>query len=182
MGAQALQTVEDLEALYDADKGVAYGLAFHLLRDQGASEDTVQEAFLSAWRSRGQYDPSKGALRTWLLAIVRNRAIDRLRHDRLRREAALDLETGDLSDASSDPALLSPERLWIRDALRSLPDAQRLAIKLAYYGGLTQTQIARRTRQPLGTVKGQLRLGLLKLAELDLSAGSSGAPIRYRGA
>jgi len=169
MGAQALRTVKDLEDLYDADRGIAYGLAFHLLQDQSAAEDVVQEAFLAAWRSRGQYDPSKGGLRGWLLTIVRNRAIDRLRHDRLRPEDALDLKTGELSDSSSDPALLGPERLWIREALGSLPDAQRLAISLAYFGGLTQTQIARRTKQPLGTVKGQLRLGLLKLSSMDLA-------------
>jgi RNA polymerase sigma-70 factor (ECF subfamily) len=169
MGAQALQTVEDLESLYDAEKGVAYGLAFHLLRDQGAAEDIVQEAFLSAWRSRCQYSPSKGGLRVWLLTIVRNRAIDRLRHDRLRPEDTLELETGELSDVKNDPALLGPERLWIREALATLPDAQRLAISLAYFGGLTQAQIARRTKQPLGTVKGQLRLGLLKLSTMDLA-------------
>ncbi len=167
MGAQTLQTVKDLEDLYDANKGIAYGLAFQLLRDHGAAEDIVQEAFLSVWRSRDQYDRSRGGLRGWLLTIVRNRAIDRLRHDRLRPEGTLELETDDLPDARSDPALLGPERLWIHDALGSLPDAQRIAIKLAYFGGLTQTQIARRTKQPLGTVKGQLRLGLLKLSTME---------------
>ena len=157
----------DLEDLYDAQKGMAYGLAFQLLRDQGAAEDVVQEAFLAAWRSRAQYDRSKGGLRGWLLTIVRNRAIDRLRHDRLRPEDSLELETGGQTDVRSDPAHLGPERLWMRQALESLPEAQRTAINLAYFGGFTQSQIARHTRQPLGTVKGQLRLGLLKLSSLD---------------
>lgn len=166
---EKLATVSDLEDLYDAHKGIAYGLAFQLLRDQGAAEDVVQEAFLAVWRSRTQYDKSKGGLRGWLLTIVRNRAIDRLRHDRLRPEASLELETTGLSDMRSDPARLGPERLWIREALESLPEAQRIAISLAYYGGFTQTEIARRTKQPLGTVKGQLRLGLLKLSTMDLA-------------
>ena len=148
---------------------MAYGLALQMLRDQTAAEDVVQDAFLAAWRSRGQYDPTKGGLRSWLLRIVRNRAIDRIRHDRLRPEDALELETDGLSDASIDPAHLGAERMWIRHALAALPDAQRTAIKLAYFGGYTQAQIARCTGQPLGTVKGQLRLGLLKLAGLDLA-------------
>jgi RNA polymerase sigma-70 factor (ECF subfamily) len=169
LGTEQLATVNDLEDLYDAQKGIAYGLAFQLLREQSAAEDVVQEAFLAAWRSRAQYDRSKGGLRGWLLTIVRNRAIDRLRHDRLRPEDSLELDSTGLSDARSDPAYLGPERLWIREALESLPDAQRIAINLAYFGGYTQTQIARHTRQPLGTVKGQLRLGLLKLATLDLA-------------
>jgi RNA polymerase sigma-70 factor (ECF subfamily) len=77
---------------------------------------------------------------------------------------------GDLiADKNEDPAAIGPERLWIRDALGSLPDAQRVAINLAYFGGFTQTQIARRTGQPLGTVKGQLRLGLLKLSRMEFA-------------
>lgn len=166
----ALETVEDLERLYDAHKGIAYGLAFQMLRQQTAAEDVVQDAFLAAWRSRSQYDANKGGLRSWLLRIVRNRAIDRLRHDRLNLEEVLEPDTGGLiGDKNDDPAAIGPERLWIRDALRSLPDAQRVAINLAYFGGFTQTQIARRTGQPLGTVKGQLRLGLLKLSRMEFA-------------
>jgi RNA polymerase sigma-70 factor (ECF subfamily) len=166
----ALETVEDLEQLYDAHKGIAYGLAFQMLREQTAAEDVVQDAFLAAWRSRNQYDAGKGAFRNWLLRIVRNRAIDRLRHDRLNLVEVLEPEMGDLiADKNEDPAAIGPERLWIRDALGSLPDAQRVAINLAYFGGFTQTQIARRTGQPLGTVKGQLRLGLLKLSRMEFA-------------
>lgn len=167
--ADALKTVEDLEHLYDAQKGIALGLAYQLLRDQGAAEDVVQEAFISVWRSRANFDPARGSLRSWLLTIVRNRAIDRLRRDRLRPEGALELENNHLSNSHGDPAVLGPERIWIREALESLPAAQRIAIKLAYYGGFTHQQIARRTSQPVGTVKGQLRLGLLKLSRLDLA-------------
>jgi RNA polymerase sigma-70 factor, ECF subfamily len=172
--ADALQTVEDLERLYDQHKAIAYGLAFQMLREQTAAEDVVQEAFLAAWRARSRYDFARGGLRGWLLAIVRNRAIDRLRHDRLVPLEVLEPETADLlADDSADPARLGPERLWIRKALALLPEAQRRAILLAYFGGYTQTQIARRTGQPHGTVKGQLRLGLLKLAALDLATFST---------
>lgn len=168
--AAGLETVEDLEQLYDANKGLAYGLAFRMLGEQTAAEDVVQEAYLAAWRSRGQFDQTKGGLKSWLLRIVRNRAIDRLRHDRLRPEDVLEPETSDLQpDNAEDPARLGPEHLWIRDALNMLPPAQRLAVNLAYFGGYTHAQIAKRTGQPLGTVKGQLRLGLAKLASLDLA-------------
>ena len=164
-----LVSVRDLENLYDAQKGIAYGLAFRMLGEQTAAEDVVQDAFLAAWRSRARFDPNRGGLRSWLLRIVRNRAIDRLRHDRLRQEEALELQSEALFAENMDPASLAPERLWIREALAALPDAQRIALELAYFGGFTQAQIARRTGQPLGTVKGQLRLGLLKLAGLDLA-------------
>jgi RNA polymerase sigma-70 factor (ECF subfamily) len=167
--AEALKTADDVERLYDEHAGVAYSLAFQLLRDQGAAEDVVQEAFLAAWRSRQKFDPTKGGLRSWLLTIVRNRAIDRLRHDRLRPEAPLELDLGEEVDPTCDPGVLGPERIWMRNALKSLPRAQRTAINLAYFGGFTQAQIADYTRQPIGTVKSQLRLGLLKLAQLDLA-------------
>lgn len=168
--ADALETEDDLERLYDEHKAIAYGLAFKMLGEQTAAEDVVQEAFLAAWRARGRYDAAKGGLRGWLLTIVRNRAIDRLRHDRLVPVEVLEPETADLlAGDSGDPARLGPERLWIRKALALLPEAQRRAILLAYFGGYTQAQIARRTGQPHGTVKGQLRLGLMKLATMDLA-------------
>lgn len=163
----ALESVEDLEHLYDTHKGIAYGIAFRMLQEQTAAEDVVQEAFLAAWRSRTHFDRAKGGLRNWLLTIVRNRAIDRLRHDRLSPEDELEPEIADLGSGQADPATLAPERLWIRDALKLLPKAQLEAINLAYFGGYTHTQIAQRTGQPLGTVKGQLRLALQKLASQD---------------
>lgn len=167
--AKALESVADLERLYDDHRGIAYGLAFHMLREQGAAEDVVQEAFLSVWRSRGRFDPVKGSLKGWLLAIVRNRAIDRLRHDRLTPTEELEPELTNLEDDAGDPARLGPERLWIRSALSLLPPAQRRAILLAYFGGYTHAEIARRTGQALGTVKGQLRLALSKLSSMELA-------------
>ncbi len=159
----ALQTIEGIERLYDACKGIAYGLAFQILREQMAAEDVVQEAFLSVWRSRRRYDPSKGAVKTWVLTIVRNRAIDRLRQDRSQVNV-VELETANVGlDDSADPATVEPERMWIREALQALPETQREPILLAYFGGYTHSQIAARKNLPLGTVKAQVRLGLHKL-------------------
>jgi RNA polymerase sigma-70 factor, ECF subfamily len=166
--ANASQTIEGIEGLYDAYRGFAYGLAFQILREQTAAEDVVQDAFLTIWRAWRQYDPQKGALKSWLLTIVRNRAIDRLRHDRSGSVKVVELSMAELvGDDGADPAVMGAERLWIREALRNLPDPQRDAILLAFFGGYTCAQIAERKGMPLGTVKGQLRLGLQKLAAMD---------------
>src|SRR6202521_3366757 len=89
-----LQTIEGMESLYDAYSGLAYGLALHILREQTAAEDVVQDAFLAMWRARRQYDPEKGPLKSWLLMIVRNRAIDRLRHVRAGSERVVGWDLG----------------------------------------------------------------------------------------
>ena len=158
------QTVEDMETLYDSYKGVAFGLAFQLLREQTAAEDVVQESFLSVWRSRRGYDGKRGTVKTWLLTIVRNRAIDRLRHDRLSQAQLVELDsTNVLVDQTADPAEVRPDQLRIREALQALPLSQREAVLLAFFGGYTHTQIAERRGLPLGTVKARLRLGLKKL-------------------
>jgi RNA polymerase sigma-70 factor, ECF subfamily len=163
-----LQTIEGIAELYDAYRGIAYGLAFQILREQTAAEDVVQDAFLAIWRARRQYDPEKGAIKSWLLTIVRNRAIDRLRHDRAGSVRVVELNMAELvGDDGADPAAMGAERLWIREALRNLPDPQRDAILLAFFGGYTYAQIAERKGLPLGTVKGHLRLGLQKLAAMD---------------
>ncbi len=105
--ADALQTIEGIERLYDACKGIAYGLAFQILGEQMAAEDVVQEAFLSVWRSRRRYDPSKGAVKTWVLTIVRNRAIDRLRQDR-SQVTLVELDTANVgSTAAPTPPSLN---------------------------------------------------------------------------
>jgi RNA polymerase sigma-70 factor (ECF subfamily) len=175
--ADALQTIEGIESLYDACRGFAYGLAFQILREQTAAEDAVQDAFLAIWRARSRYDPSKGPLKGWLLTIVRNCAIDRLRRDRAGSLRVVELDTAPVVvDEGADPAAVGPERLWIRDALMTLPGAQRDAIVLAFFGGYTHTQIAERNGLPLGTVKGQLRMGLQKLAAMDHAA--SGKMVR----
>jgi RNA polymerase sigma-70 factor, ECF subfamily len=157
---------------------VAFSLAYRMCGSRAISEDVTQEAFLALWRMAGRYDHTRGSVRSWTLRIVRNRAIDTLRaNGRHRSHTAgdvdpdhLDLSTG--GDAASQ-ALGSIEAQTLRDALAELPDLQRQAIELAYFGGFTQTEIAEMLHKPLGTVKGRMRLGLHKLRdrcrELEMS-------------
>jgi RNA polymerase sigma factor (sigma-70 family) len=178
-----------LETLYDRYHAAAYALALRITSETGMAEDVVQDAFLGLWRNAGRYAELKGSVRGWLLAIVRHRAIDTLR----RRRAGTAL--GDDADAILPAALTTPdpwpevagrlEAEQVRRALTVLPPAQREVIELAYFDGLTQREIAARTRAPLGTVKSRMRLGLVALrAELGPSAerASSGDATAMRAA
>jgi RNA polymerase sigma-70 factor (ECF subfamily) len=131
------------------------------------AEDVVQEAFLSLWRSGAHYDRARGSVRTWVLGVVHNRAIDALRRRTTR-------ERGRVSDEGIEERVAAPERTdvefarrdearEIRDALEQLPDEQSRVIELAYFGGLTHLQIASMLDAPVGTVKGRMRLGLAKM-------------------
>ena len=163
-----------LEALYDRYRTVAYSIALRVTGDATLAEDVLQEAFLGAWRHAGRYAEVRGSVKTWLLAIVHHRAVDAVRR---RRPTAALPETADVAP----PALTLPD-VWgevsadldadtVRGALEVLPDAQREAIELAYFGGLTQQEIAERTGAPLGTVKGRMRLGLLAMRKHLLEQG-----------
>jgi len=157
----SLPSREVFEALYDAYHRQAFGLAYRLLGQSADAEDVVQEAFLAAWRSLPTHDPSQGSTRSWLLSIVRNRAIDVLRTRHRRPESALDpeLDPADPSDVPLQAAShMNGERTT--QVLASLPPEQRRVLELAYFGGLTHVEIADRLGLPLGTVKGRLRLGL----------------------
>jgi len=154
--------------LYDRHARALYSLILRILGDETEAEDVLQEVFVQAFRQAGRYDPSRGVVAAWLLMMARSRAIDRLRARRSRVEG----RTGevqvlnDLPDARPDvaSALLDEERTrLVREALAELPLLQRIAIELAYYEGLSHTEIAERLEQPLGTVKTRIRLGLLKL-------------------
>ena len=162
-----LTSVDDLADLYDRYGALAFSLAHHIVRDRGVAEDVVQEAFLALWKNADRYDASRASMRTWLCRIVRNRAIDRLRGTsaRQRNDASLDMLTSlsSSTDVVSD-VLRGEEAAAITTALTGLPRAQREVIELAYYGGYTQTEIAARTQQPLGTVKGRTRLAMRALA------------------
>ena len=158
-------SAQALESLYDRYSRLAFGLAFRIMNDSGAAEDVVQEAFVNAWRNANAYDPGRGSLRSWLLTIVRNRAIDQLRGSRQRvTEAPLE---GDERQAGSadvfDLVSAQAERREIRDGVAALPEAQRRTLELAYFGGLTHVEIALRMGVPLGTVKGRMRIGLERL-------------------
>ena len=161
--------------LYDRHAARAWKLARSICHDAGRGEDAVQEAFLSVWRSRAVYDSGTGSVRSWLMALVRNRSIDSL-----RREAAVQrprLANGDY--VGPDPAGVSVEADVIarteadalRVSLQHIPDAQAEVIALAYYGELSHSEIATRLGLQPGTVKGRMRLGLKKLREQIQTTG-----------
>jgi RNA polymerase sigma-70 factor (ECF subfamily) len=156
------------EVFYDRHGGAAYSLAHRIVGDPAAAEDVTQEAFLSMWRSKARYDPTRGSVRAWALGIVRNRAIDALRKGggrapklNLDDDAALDrTEAPERTDAE---ALRRETARQVRGALGALPSEQSQVIELAYFGGFTHSEIARMLGTPIGTVKGRMRLGLEKM-------------------
>jgi len=157
-----------LGELYDRHAKPVYSLALRILQDSADAEDVVQEVFSQAWRQAARYDVSRGAVAAWLLAVARSRAIDRLRSRRARPDHADEVSADAAIDASAPPdmEILSAERIArVRAALDTLPMLQRIAIELAYYEGLTHTEIAARLEQPLGTVKTRIRLALTKLRD-----------------
>jgi RNA polymerase sigma-70 factor, ECF subfamily len=153
-----------LESLYEAYHRQAIGLAYRLLGDRGDAEDVVQDAFLALWRSMDRYDPERGSVRTWLLTIVRNRALDVLRSRRAHPASPLD-ESVPFADGTDLVRLVEAriDGARARNALAELPDEQRRTIEMAYLAGLSHSQIASRTDEPLGTIKGRVRLGLQRL-------------------
>ncbi len=153
-----------IEPLYDRYSRLAYGLAFRMLNDRMAAEDVVQEAFVALWRHANRFDPDRGQLRSWLLRIVRNRAIDRLRGNATHREIG-NIDDADLSvdDTAWDHVAANADRTQVRALLHELPSNQRRAIELSYFGGLSQPEVAVTTGVPLGTVKSRQRLGLEKM-------------------
>jgi RNA polymerase sigma-70 factor (ECF subfamily) len=157
--------------VYDRHAAGAYGVARRIVRSPTTAQDVVQEAFLSLWRA-DSYVPEKGSLRTFLLSIVRNRAIDALRREhRCSTEdyrddsAVLGLPGADRTDAEVERREMVR---FLRAALAKLPDAQHRAVELAFFGDLTHHEIALQLDEPIGTIKGRIRLGLEKLrAEIE---------------
>ena len=167
--------LDALEELYDRYKTMAYSIAYRITNDATLAEDVVQDAFLGAWRNAARYVEGRGSVKTWLLSIVHHRAIDAVR----RRRPTIELPDVELPP----PAALTLPDVWaevavgldaetVQGALAVLSDVQREAIELAYFGGLTQQEIADRTGTPLGTVKSRMRLGLLAMRR-NLEGGSS---------
>ena len=158
--------LDALDALYERYRTMAYSIAYRITNDATLAEDVVQEAFLGAWRNAERYVEGRGSVKTWLLSIVHHRAIDAVR----RRRPTTDLPERDdvpppqlrLPDVWSEVAA-NLDAADVRRALAALSDVQREAIELAYFGGLTQVEIAERTATPLGTVKSRMRLGLLAM-------------------
>jgi RNA polymerase sigma-70 factor (ECF subfamily) len=164
-----------LEALYDRYKTMAYSIAYRITNDATLAEDVVQDAFLGAWRNAARYVEGRGSVKTWLLSIVHHRAIDAIRRRRPTTELP-EIDAG-LPDALTLPDVWGEvsanlDAASVREALVALSDVQREALELAYFGGLTQQEIAERTGTPLGTVKSRMRLGLLAMRR-SLEVGSS---------
>ncbi len=156
------------EVFYDRHGGVAYSLAYRIVGERGAAEDVTQEAFISIWRSGARYDQARGSVRSWMLGIVRNRAIDALR-SKAGRAPKLDFDDDAILEHRAAKELTDAEALRretaseVRGALGELPGEQSKVIELAYFGGFSHSEIARMLGLPLGTVKGRMRLGLEKI-------------------
>jgi RNA polymerase sigma-70 factor (ECF subfamily) len=156
-----------LGELYDRYRRVAYGLALRILRDEALAEDALQEAFLAIWRGAGRFVPERGKAGAWVLTLVHRRAVDLVRREERRRTEPLpEVEELAVAGSAADDAWLRLERERVQAALSRLPDPQREAIELAYYGGFTQSELAERLGEPLGTIKSRMFAGLARLREL----------------
>ncbi|HET7445527.1 MAG TPA: sigma-70 family RNA polymerase sigma factor [Solirubrobacterales bacterium] len=159
---------EAFEVLYDRHGGVAYSLAYRIVGDRAAAEEVTQEAFISVWRSGARFDATRGSVRSWLLSVVRNRAIDFLR-SKAGKAPKLDfdddsaLEQRPAAERTEEEALRRETAVEVRGAIGHLPGEQAKVIELAYFGGFSHSEIAEILGLPLGTVKGRMRLGLEKI-------------------
>jgi RNA polymerase sigma factor (sigma-70 family) len=163
LAARSEQTA--LAELYDRYGRTAYGLALRVLRDQSLAEDAVQEAFLTIWRTASRFMPEKGRASTWILTLVHRRAVDAVRREQRRRADSLELAGEPSVEGVEEDAWLRLQRERVQQALRHLPDTQREALELAYYGGFSQSELAERLGQPLGTIKSRMFTGLSRLRE-----------------
>ncbi len=158
-----------LSSFFEATSPLVYGMAVRILRDHAAAEEVAAAVYLQAWRQAGRYDPARGAPSTWLLTIARTRSIDRLRQRAQDRQRVEPLAGQMLRDERPDPleaSVAAERRRRVQSALAELSAEQRVAIELAFFGGLSHTEIAARTAEPLGTVKTRIRLGMRKLAKV----------------
>jgi RNA polymerase sigma-70 factor (ECF subfamily) len=160
-----------LGELYDRYGRVAYGLALRIVRDRSLAEDAVQEAFLAVWRSAGAFLAEQGKPSTWIMTLVHRRAVDLVRREERRRADPIEEFEPPTGEATDEEAWLRAQRQVVQEALRKLPPDQREAIELAYYGGFTQSELAERLGQPLGTIKSRMFAGLKRLRELLAEAG-----------
>ena len=157
-----------LSELYDRYQGSMYGLAMRITGDAQMAQDAVQEAFVGVWRNARRYTETRASVRTWMMSITHHRAIDLVRR---RRPSSPLPETETVGEAFRTPDVWpevarAADAEAVRQALSTLPDAQRETIELAYFEGLTQVEIAERTQAPLGTIKSRVRLGLLQMRRL----------------
>ena len=159
--------VRAFEVIFDRHSSAAFSLAYRMCGRPAMAEDIVQESFVSLWRSSVAYDAARGSVRTWVLSVVRNRAIDAFRREAAK--ATSDLDEQRVAERLPAPELTDREverrddARQVRDALKGLPADQRQVIELAFFGGFSHSQIAEMLKLPAGTVKGRMRLGLSKM-------------------
>jgi len=159
-----------LSALYDRYSRLAFSLAMRIVGERSLAEEITADSFVSVWRAAGSFTAERGRFVTWLLSVVRHRAIDELRRLNVRPEGSAvelneALQSTALPDGLDDLMDVRQQREIVRSALATLPAPQRQALELAYFGGLTQQEIADKTGTPLGTIKTRMRLGLLKMRD-----------------
>jgi RNA polymerase sigma factor (sigma-70 family) len=168
-----------LGELYDRVGRVAYGIAYRILRDERLAEDAVQEGFLAVWRSAASFRAERAKASTWIVTLVHRRAVDIVRREERRRTEPLDADAlpdaPEPSGTAEDEAWLGFERDRVLAAIRTLPDAQRETIELAYYGGYSQSELAERLGVPLGTIKSRMFAGLARLREVLDDAETEGS-------
>jgi RNA polymerase sigma-70 factor (ECF subfamily) len=164
-----------LAQLYDRYDRILFGLLMRILNNREEAEDVLQEVFLQVWRKAEDFDETRGRPFTWLVTLARSRGIDRLRalasRERVAEAGAREVSE-EISDAATD-ALRSEQRGLVSDALAKLPDEQKRPIMLAYFDGLTQTEIATHLGAPPGTVKTRMRTGMIRLREMLAGQGES---------
>jgi len=158
-----------LSSLYDSTSRLVYGLVLRIVNDASSAEEVLLDVFSQVWRQASQYDGKRGAPLAWMMTIARTRAIDRVRSTRqeLQRKDPLDaVQTARSEEADpEEDSVISERRLIVRQALAGLAPEQRQVIELAYYSGLSHSEIAATLGQPLGTVKTRTRLGMMRLRE-----------------
>src|SRR6266853_1789973 len=166
--------------LYTQHSSLLFALALKILSDRTEAEDVLQETFVQVWKTAASFDDQRGKPLGWFIMLARSRAIDRLRsrktRARLTDSAGQDDSQIPTATTPADDAVASEAQRTVRDALGKLPDEQRVPIEMAYFGGLTQFEIAERLSQPLGTVKTRIRTGIIRLREQigGVSAGREG--------
>ena len=164
-----------LAELYDRFGRMAYGLALRVLRDSALAEDAVQDAFLNVWRSAESFRADRAKASTWVLTFVHRRAVDLVRREERRRTEPEEAAPVPAGPGADEDAERRSKREVVQDALRQLPPEQREAIELAYYGGYTQSELAERLGEPLGTIKSRMFAGLRRLRALLDEAGFEAA-------
>jgi len=174
----AAQDERAMAELYDATRRLVYGLVLRIVTDPAAADEALVDVYMQAWRQADRFDEDRGAPLAWLTTIARSRALDRVRSGSYERKHGESLDAANhhvAADRADEAAFASETQRHVRRALDALSPEQREVIELAYYGGLSHSEIALDLGQPLGTVKTRTRLGMIKLRELLRPLFSEGA-------